>query len=157
MLEKYKGQIEKKFSASHHQMRIAIRSKKQFRTMNIKYIAECLNEEFENFTMLILKWVSKPSIESGCITLDFPFSVIFVRTIARTIIMSLDTVGKLCREFKILRQKNNLNIHYNLGECLKLSFDLVKVCLNCESNVDIVMERIVFECMNTCHVKSLQV
>ena len=44
--------------------------------------------------------------------------------------MSLDTVGKLCREFKILRQKSNLNIDYNLGKCLKHSFDLVKVCLN---------------------------
>ena len=44
--------------------------------------------------------------------------------------MILDTVGKLCREFKILRQKSNLNIDYNLGECLKLSFDLVKLGLN---------------------------
>ena len=59
--------------------------------------------------------------------------------------MSLDTVGKLCREFKILRQTSNLNINYNLGKCLKPSFDLVKVCLNYESNVDIAMERIVFE------------
>ena len=33
--------------------------------------------------------------------------------------MSLDSVGKVCREFKILRQKSNLNIDYNLGECLK--------------------------------------
>ena len=80
-----------------------------------------------------LKWVSKPKIESGCIT-----SV-------RTIIMSLDTAGKLCREFKILRQKSNLNIDYNLGECLKHSLDLVKVCLNYESNVDIAMEKIMFQ------------
>ena len=46
--------------------------------------------------------------------------------------MSLDTVGKVCCEFKILRQKGNLNIDYNLGKCLKHSFDLVKVCLNYE-------------------------
>ena len=59
--------------------------------------------------------------------------------------MSLDSVGKLCREFKISRRKSNLNIDYNMGECLKHSFNLIKVCLNYESNVDIVMERIVFE------------
>ena len=59
--------------------------------------------------------------------------------------MILDTVGKLCREFKILRQKSNLNIDYNLGECLKLSFDLVKLGLNYKSNVDIAMERVVVE------------
>ena len=59
--------------------------------------------------------------------------------------MSLDTVGKLCREFKILRQKSNLNIDYSLCECLMHSFHIVKVCLNYKSNVDIVMERIVFE------------
>ena len=58
--------------------------------------------------------------------------------------MTLDTVRKVCREFKILRQKGNLNIDYNLGKCLKHSFDFVKVCLNYESNVDIVMERNVF-------------
>ena len=66
--------------------------------------------------------------------------------------MSLDTVGKLCREFKILRQKSSLNIDYSLGMCLKHSFDFlkhsfihsIKVCLNYESNVDIVAERIVF-------------
>ena len=114
-------------------MRIAILSKEQFRTKDIEYIADCLNEEFEKFAMSRLKWVSKPKIESGCITL------------VRTIIMSLDTVGKLCREFKILRQKSNLNIDYNLGECLKHSLDLVKVCLNYESNVDIAMEKIMFE------------
>ena len=67
--------------------------------------------------------------------------------IARTILrkMSLNTVGKLCREFKILRQKGNLNINYSLSECLKHSFDLVKVCLNYESNMNIVMEGIAFE------------
>ena len=59
--------------------------------------------------------------------------------------MIVDTVAKLCREFKILRQKSNLNIGYSLGECLKHSFNLIKVCLNYESNVDIVMERIVFD------------
>ena len=32
-----------------------------------------------------------------------------------------------------------------MGECLKHPFDLVKVRLNYESNVDIVVERIVFE------------
>ena len=59
--------------------------------------------------------------------------------------MSLDTVVKLCRKFKILRQKSNLNIDYNLGECLMHFSNLVKVSLNYESNVDIVTERIVFE------------
>ena len=29
--------------------------------------------------------------------------------------MSLNIVGKLCREFKILRQKSNLNIDYHLS------------------------------------------
>ena len=62
--------------------------------------------------------------------------------------MSLDTVGKLCHEFRILRQKSNLNIEYSLDKCSKHSFDLVKVCLNYESNVDIVMERIVFDRLN---------
>ena len=55
--------------------------------------------------------------------------------------MSLDAV----HEFKILRQKSNWNINYYMGECLKHSFDLVKLCLNYESNVDIAMERIMFE------------
>ena len=59
--------------------------------------------------------------------------------------MSLDTVGKLCREFKILRQKSNLDDNYTLGECLMHFFDLVKVCLNYESNMDIVVDRILFE------------
>ena len=59
--------------------------------------------------------------------------------------MNLDTVGKLCREFKILRQKSNLKIDYSLCECLMHSFNIVKVCLNYESNVDIVMEKILFE------------
>ena len=59
--------------------------------------------------------------------------------------MSLDTAGKFCREFEIIRQKSNININYNLGECLKHSFNLVKVCLNYESNVDVVTERIMFE------------
>ena len=61
--------------------------------------------------------------------------------------MSLDTVCKLCREFKILRHKRNLNINYNLSKCLKHSCNIVKVCLNYESNVDIVAERIVLECL----------
>ena len=132
MLEKYKEQIETKFSASYYQMRNVI-----------EYIAECLNEEFEKFAMSRLKWISKPQIESGCITSDFPFGAIFVYN------KNNDNESRhccqLCREFKILRQKSNLNIDYNLGKCLKHSFDLVKVCLNHESNVDIVMERIVFE------------
>ena len=50
-----------------------------------------------------------------------------------------------CHEFNILKQKSNLNIDYSLGKCLKHLFNLVKVCLNYKSNVDIVMERIVFE------------
>ena len=57
--------------------------------------------------------------------------------------MSQDTFGKLCREFIIIRQKNNLNVDYSLGECSKHSFHLIKVFLNYESNVGIVMERIV--------------
>ena len=35
-------------------------------------------EEFERFAMSRLKWTSKPKIESGCITLYFPFSFVFV-------------------------------------------------------------------------------
>ena len=54
--------------------------------------------------------------------------------------MSLDIVGKLCREFKILRQKCNLSIDYNMGGSI-----LLKICLNYETNVDIAMERIVFK------------
>ena len=34
-----------------------------------------------------------------------------------------------------------------MGECLKYYFNLVKVCVNYESNVDTVMERMVFECL----------
>ena len=74
LLEKYKGQIETKFS---HQMRNAIHSKKQLRTEEIKYIVECLNEEFKRFAMSRLKWISKSKIESGRIVPDFPFSVVF--------------------------------------------------------------------------------
>ena len=59
-------------------MRIAIHSKKQFKTEDIEYIVECLNKEFERFTMSRLKWISKPRIESGCITPDFPFGVVFI-------------------------------------------------------------------------------
>ena len=68
MLEKYIGQIEKKFSAFYYQMRVATLSKKQFRTEDI---AECLNEEFEKFAKSRLKWISKPTIESGHITSNF--------------------------------------------------------------------------------------
>ena len=78
LLEKYKGQIETKFSASNHQMRIAICPKNQFRTEDIEYIVECLNEEFERFAMSRLKWTSKLKIESGFITPDFPLSVVFI-------------------------------------------------------------------------------
>ena len=85
--------------------------------------------------------------------------------------MSLDTVGKLCCEFKILRQKSNLNIDYNLGKCLKHSFDLVKVCLNYqmwillwkESCLNVSFLKIMncktisgFYYPNTCLVKPLQ-
>ena len=42
ILEKYKRKIETKFPASYYQMRIAICSKKQFRTVGIKNIVECL-------------------------------------------------------------------------------------------------------------------
>ena len=59
-------------------MRIAICSRKQFRTEDIENIIECLNERFQRFAMSRLKWSSKPKIESGRITLGFPFSVVFV-------------------------------------------------------------------------------
>ena len=76
MLENYKGQIETKFSASYQYKRIAIRSKKQFRTNDIAYIVECLNEKFEKYAMPRLKWASKPKIESDRITPNFPFSAV---------------------------------------------------------------------------------
>ena len=59
-------------------MRIAIFLKKLFRTEDIENIIECLNEEFERYAMSRLKWISKPKIENGRITPDFPFSVVFV-------------------------------------------------------------------------------
>lgn len=59
--------------------------------------------------------------------------------------MSLDIVGKLCCEFKILRRKSNLNINYSFSESLKHSSDLIKVCLDYEPNVDTIIKRIVFE------------
>ena len=61
----YKGQIATKFSASYHQMRISICSKKELRTEDTENIIECLNEEFERFVMSRLKWTSKPKTESG--------------------------------------------------------------------------------------------
>ena len=76
--EKYQGQIETKFLASNQYMRIAVRSNEQFRTEDIENIVECLNDEFEIYAMSRLKWSSKPKIESGHITLNFPFSVAFV-------------------------------------------------------------------------------
>ena len=139
LLEKCKGQTETNFPASYHQMRIAIRSKKQFTTDDIKYIFECLNDEFERFALSRLKWISKPKIESSRILQIF--LLVLLLFIVRTIIMSLGTVGKLCPEFRIFSQESN----YSLNECLKHSFNLVQVCLNYESNVDIVVERIVFE------------
>ena len=65
LLAKYKGQIATKFSASYHQMRISICSKKEFRTEDAENIIECFNEEFERFVMSRLKWTSKPKTESG--------------------------------------------------------------------------------------------
>ena len=63
-----------------------------------------------------LKWTSKPNIEKFCIMSDFPFSVVFLFIVRTNFTkMSLDTVGKLCHEFKILRQKSNLNIDYSLA------------------------------------------
>ena len=59
-------------------MRIAICSKKLFRTEDIENIIRCLIEELERYALSRLKWTSKPKIESGRITLDFPFSVVFV-------------------------------------------------------------------------------
>ena len=53
-------------------------SKKQFRADDIEYIVGCLNKEFERLVMSRFKWISKPKIESGRITPDFPFSVVFV-------------------------------------------------------------------------------
>lgn len=55
LLEKQKGQIETKFSASYQYKRIAIRSKKQLRTDDIEHIVEFLNEEFEKYAMSRLK------------------------------------------------------------------------------------------------------
>ena len=100
-------------------------------------------EEFERFAMSRLKWTSRPKIESGCITLYFSFSVVFVYSKDNN--NESRYCWQTCHEFKILRQKNNLNVDYNLGEYLKHSFNLVKVCLNYKSNVNIVMERIVLE------------
>ena len=60
--------------------RIAIRSKKQLRTDDIEHIVEFLNEEFEKYAMSRLKWTSKPEFESGLISPNFPFSVVFVYT-----------------------------------------------------------------------------
>ena len=145
MLENYKGQIETKFSASYQYKRIAIRSKKQFRTNDIEYIVECLNEKFEKYAMSRLKWASKPKIESDRITPNFPFSVVFVYSENCFNKMSPNTAEKLCPKFKILRQKSSLNIDFSLVKCLKHSFDIVKVCLNYKSNIDIVTKRIVFE------------
>ena len=71
LLEKYKVEIETKFSASSQNMRIAISSKKQFRTEDIEYIVNCLNEEFERYAL-------KPKIKSSRYNADFPLSVIFV-------------------------------------------------------------------------------
>ena len=78
MYKKQKAQIQTKFSASYQYMRIAICSKRLFRTEDIKNFVECLNDEFQKYAMSKLKWVSKPKIESGCIAPDFPFSVVFV-------------------------------------------------------------------------------
>ena len=126
---------------------------KLFTIEDIEYIVECLNDEFEKYAMSRLKWTSKPKIENSGISFVFISFVMFLLVlflfIVRTILakMSLDAVGKLCRKFKILRQKSNLNIDHSLGKCLKHSFDLVKVCLNYESNVDIVMKWIAFGCL----------
>ena len=51
---------------------------KMFRAEDIKIIVECLNNEFEKYAILRLKWTSKHKIESSCISPDFPFSLIFV-------------------------------------------------------------------------------
>ena len=45
-----------KFSASYQNMRIVIRSKPQFRTEDIDYIVECLNDKFEKYAVFKLKW-----------------------------------------------------------------------------------------------------
>ena len=55
LYEKCKGQIETKFLASFQYMRIAICSKKLFRTEDIENIIECLNDEFEKYAMSRLK------------------------------------------------------------------------------------------------------
>ena len=48
LLEKCKGEIETKFSASYHKIRIAICFKKQFRTEDIEYIVECLKKSLKD-------------------------------------------------------------------------------------------------------------
>ena len=78
MLKKYKGQIETKRSTFYHQMRIAIHSKKQFRSKDIEYIVQCLNEEFDRFPKSRFKWILKTKIESRRVKSDFLFSVVFV-------------------------------------------------------------------------------
>ena len=78
LLEKYKVEIETKFSASSQSMRIAISSKKQFRIEDMEYIVNCLNEEFERYAMSRLRWTLKPKIKSSRYNADFPLSVIFV-------------------------------------------------------------------------------
>ena len=78
LLKNYKGQIETKFSAFYQYKRIAIRSKKQLWTDDIEHIVECLSEEFEKQAMSRLKWTSKPKFESGRISPNFLFSVVFV-------------------------------------------------------------------------------
>ena len=78
LLEKYKVLIKIKFFASSQNMRIAISSKKQFRTEDIEYIVNCLNEEFERYAISRLKWTLKPKIKSSRYNADFPLSVILV-------------------------------------------------------------------------------
>ena len=80
LFKNYKERIETKFSVSYQYKRIAIRSKKQLRTGDIEHIVEFLNEEFEKYAMSRLKWTSKPEFESGLISPNFPFSVVFVYT-----------------------------------------------------------------------------
>ena len=56
LLAKYKEHIGTTFSDFYHQMTIAICLMKQFTTVDIENIVDCLNDEFEKFVMSRLKW-----------------------------------------------------------------------------------------------------
>ena len=80
--EKYKHMVQRtdsdqifSFFSVHENCNLL---KKLFRTEDIENIVECLNDEFEEYTMSRMKWASKPKIGSSRVTPNFPFSVVFV-------------------------------------------------------------------------------